>query len=439
MKTLTPRSPLLVIRISALALALAGALAGCNKQPDTAAAPTNASAPAAAAPASAVPGANPGATPGAAASAASAPASGASGPALPPVSVTTAKVEQKDMAVRLRSVGTVSPINSVDVKAQTNSTIAKVMVRDGQFVRAGDALFTLDARTEEANIAKAQAQVAKDNAALADAQRQLKRSQDLLAQKFISQGQVDTALANVEGWLATLNADKAALDAAKVALSYSRINAPLSGRVGVVNVSAGAAVQANITNLLSITQINPIAVTFTLPQRNISDALAALKNGGAPVTATLADNGGTFKGKLQFVDSVVDAASGSVKAKAYFKNDEEKLWPGAFVEIQQTLRELKDALVIPQAAVIYGARGAFAYAIEDGKAVMRPLKIVQSQGAEVAVTGLALGESVVLDGRQNVRPGSPVVERSKDAPKDLQGGASGAAPAASAASKASAP
>jgi RND family efflux transporter MFP subunit len=355
------------------------------------------------------------------------------------VSVTTAKVEQKDMAVRLRSVGTVSPINSVDVKAQTNSTIAKVMVRDGQFVRAGDALFTLDARTEEANIAKAQAQVAKDNAALADAQRQLKRSQDLLAQKFISQGQVDTALANVEGWLATLNADKAALDAAKVALSYSRINAPLSGRVGVVNVSAGAAVQANITNLLSITQINPIAVSFTLPQRNISDALAALKNGGAPVTATLADNGGTFKGKLQFVDSVVDAASGSVKAKAYFKNDEEKLWPGAFVEIQQTLRELKDALVIPQAAVIYGARGAFAYAIEDGKAVMRPLKIVQSQGAEVAVTGLALGESVVLDGRQNVRPGSPVVERSKDAPKDPQGGASGAAPAASAASKASAP
>jgi RND family efflux transporter MFP subunit len=340
------------------------------------------------------------------------------------------------MAVRLRSVGTVSPINSVDVKAQTNSIIAKVMVRDGQFVRAGEALFILDARTEEANIAKALAQVAKDNAALADAQRQLKRSQDLLAQKFISQGQVDTALANVDGWVATLNADKAALDAAKVALSYSRISAPLSGRVGVVNVSAGAAVQANITNLLTITQINPIAVTFTLPQRNIADALGALKGGGAPVTATLADNGGTFKGKLQFVDSVVDPASGAVKAKAYFKNDEEKLWPGAFVEIQQTLRELKDALVIPQAAVIYGARGAFAYAVEDGKAVTRQLKIVQSLGAEVAVTGLALGESIILDGRQNVRPGSPVVERSKDAPKDPQGGASAAALTAS---KASAP
>jgi len=425
MKTLTLRSPLILIRISALGLALVWALGACTKSAEPTPAANGANAPTAAAPAGAAP-----------ASAASAPASAASGPALPPVSITTAKVEQKDMAVRLRSVGTVSPINSVDVKAQTSSIIAKVLVRDGQFVRAGDALFILDARTEEANIAKAQAQVAKDNAALADAQRQLKRAQDLLAQKFISQGQVDTALANVEGWLATLNADKAALDATKVALSYSRISAPLSGRVGVVNVSAGAAVQANITNLLTITQINPIAVTFTLPQRNIADALGALKGGGAPVTATLADNGGTFKGKLQFVDSVVDPASGAVKAKAYFKNDEEKLWPGAFVEIQQTLRELKDALVVPQAAIIYGARGAFAYAIEDGKAVMRPVKIVQSQGTEVAVTGLALGESVVLDGRQNVRPGSPVVERSKDAPKDAQGGASAASPAAS---KASAP
>jgi len=420
MKTLTLRSPLILIRISALGLALVWALGACTKSAEPTPAANGANAPTGAAPASA----------------ASAPASAASGPALPPVSITTAKVEQKDMAVRLRSVGTVSPINSVDVKAQTSSIIAKVLVRDGQFVRAGDALFILDARTEEANIAKAQAQVAKDNAALADAQRQLKRAQDLLAQKFISQGQVDTALANVEGWLATLNADKAALDATKVALSYSRINAPLSGRVGVVNVSAGAAVQANITNLLTITQINPIAVTFTLPQRNIADALGALKGGGAPVMATLADNGGTFKGKLQFVDSVVDPASGAVKAKAYFKNDEEKLWPGAFVEIQQTLRELKDALVVPQAAIIYGARGAFAYAIEDGKAVMRPVKIVQSQGTEVAVTGLALGESVVLDGRQNVRPGSPVVERSKDAPKDAQGGASAASLAAS---KASAP
>lgn len=355
---------------------------------------------------------------------------------MPPVTVSTVVVEQKDLAVRLRATGVVSPIHSVDVKAQTNSIIAKVHVRDGQFVKTGDLLFTLDARTEEANIAKAQAQLAKDSASLADAQRQLKRAQDLAAQNFIAQGQVDTAAANVDVWTATVNADKAAIDAARIAQSYARILAPQSGRIGTVHVSNGATVQANVTQLLTITQVNPIAVTFTLPQRNVADALGALKAGGAPVTATLADNGGTFKGKLQFVDSQIDAASGSVKAKAHFKNDEEKLWPGAFVEVQQTLREIKEALVIPQGAVIYSARGPFAYAVENGKAVARPLKIVQSQGTEVAVTGLTLGEAIIVEGKQNVRPGGMVVERSKDATKDPQAAAS--APQAPA-SKASAP
>ena len=373
-----------------------------------------------------------------ASAAAAAPASGASGSAapMPPVTVSTVAVEQKDLAVRLRATGVVSPINSVDIKAQTNSIIGKVYVRDGQFVKTGDVLFTLDARTEEANIVKAQAQLAKDTASLGDAQRVLKRNQELAAQSFIAQGQVETASANVDVWTATVNSDKAAIDAARVALSYARILAPQSGRIGTVNVSNGATVQANITNLLTITQVNPIAVTFTLPQRNISDALEALKAGGALVTATLADNGGTFKGKLQFVDSQIDAASGSVKAKAHFKNDEEKLWPGAYVEVQQTLREIKEALVIPQGAVIYSARGPFAYAVENGKAVARPLKIVQAQGAEIAVTGVTLGESIILEGKQNVRPGGAVVERSKDAAKDPKAAASGAeAPAI----KASAP
>ena len=315
---------------------------------------------------------------------------------MPPVTVSTVAVEQKDLAVRLRATGMVSPINSVDIKAQTNSIIAKVHVRDGQFVKNGDLLFTLDARTEEANIVKAQAQLDKDAASLADAQRQLKRTQELAAQNFIAQGQVDTAMANTQVWTATVSADKAAIDAARVAQSYARILAPQSGRIGTVNVSNGATVQANVSNLLTITQVNPIAVTFTLPQRNITDALAALKAGGAPVTATLADNGGIFKGKLQFVDSQIDVASGSVKAKAYFKNDEEKLWPGAFVEVQQTLREIKDALVIPQAAVIYSARGPFVYAVENGNAVARPLKIVQAQGAEIAVTGVVLGEPLCV-------------------------------------------
>ena len=372
--------------------------------------------------------ANPGASAAPPATGSGAPAGpgGSSGQPAPPVTVTTVKVEQKDLAVRLRSTGVVTPLRTVDIKPQVNSIINKVNVRDGQYVKAGELLFNLDARTEDANISKAQAQLAKDMAALADAQRQLKRAQDLLARQFISQGSVDSNLASVEGWQATVNADQAAIAAAKVAQSYARITAPQAGRVGIVNVSVGSAVEANKTVLLTITQISPIAVTFTLPQRSISDALEGLKLDGAPVTVTLPDNGGVFKGKLQFVDSLVDPASGVVRAKAHFKNEDEKLWPGAFVEVQQVLREVKDALVVPQAAVVYGARGATVYVVENGKAVVRPVKVVQPQGAEVAVN-VEAGETVVIDGKQNLRPGSAVVERSKDSKDAAPGGPNAAA------------
>ena len=413
-----------MVRGGFVVMALGCLLAACGKK-------DGADAPAASAPPAGATASPPAIPSSASSGAAAMPTPGASAAPAPPVTVTTVKVEMKDLAVRLRSAGVVTPIRTVDVKPQVNSVITKVNIKDGQYVKTGDLLFNLDARTEEANTAKAQAQLAKDSAALGDAQRQLRRAQDLLARQFISQGSVDTNLAAVESWQATVNADKAAIDATKVAQSYARISAPQSGRVGVVNVSAGSAVEANKTVLVTITQISPIAVTFTLPQRNIADALAGLQKDGAPVTATLPDNGGVFKGKLQFVDSAVDTASGVVKAKAYFKNEDEKLWPGAFVEVQQVLREVKDALVVPQAAVIYGARGPTVYVVENGKAVVRPVKVLQPQGAEVAISGVEAGETVVLDGRQNLRPGSAVVERAKDSKDGPQGAASAAAPGAS--------
>ena len=412
-----------VVRGGFLVWVLGSLLVACGKKDGA----DNASA----APPAAAPVSQPNsASPGSSATAAM-PTPGASAAPAPPVSVTTIKVELKDLAVRLRSAGVVTPIRTVDIKPQVNSVITRVNVKDGQYVKVGDLLFTLDARTEEANIAKAQAQLAKDSAALADAQRQLRRAQDLLARQFISQGSVDSNVAAVEGWQATVNADRAAIDATKVAQSYARISAPQSGRVGVVNVSTGSAVEANKTVLVTITQISPIAVTFTLPQRNIADALAGLQKDGAPVTATLPDNGGVFQGKLQFVDSVVDTASGVVKAKAHFKNEDEKLWPGAFVEVQQVLREVKDAVVVPQVAVVYGARGATVYVVENGKAVVRPVKVLQPQGAEVSVSGLEAGETVVLEGKQNLRPGSAVVERAKDNKDGPQAAASAVAPGAS--------
>jgi RND family efflux transporter MFP subunit len=327
----------------------------------------------------------------------------------------------------LKATGTVVPLTSVDVRPQSTSVITRIHVREGQFVRKGELLFTLDARTEEANVAKARAQVAKDEAALADAKRQFERAKELLKQNFISQGALDTNLAQVESQAAVLAADKAALDAAQIAATNARVTAPGPGRLGVISVSVGSSVLANQTNLVTVTQLEPIAVLFNIPQRNLGDALNALNGGGAPVTATLA-GGEAFQGRLQFVDNAVDASSGTVKAKAVFANAGAKLWPGAFVEVAQTVSTLKAAVIVPQAAIIQGARGTAVYVMEEGKAALRPVQLVNAQGQDAAVTGLKAGELVVLDGKQNVRPGSPLTERAKE-PK---GAASGPARADSA-------
>lgn len=328
-----------------------------------------------------------------------------------------ARAEKRDVDVQLDATGTVSALVSVDVKPQVSSMVLKVHVREGQFVRAGEPLFTLDARTDEANLGKAQAQLQKDLASLADAQRQLARSKDLLAQNFISQGALDTNQALVDAQLAVVAADRAAIDAARAALSYSRIVAPSAGRVGQVPVDAGSYVQPSGPALVTVTQLDPIAVAFSLPQRNLPDALASLRSGGANVRAVLPEGHGTLTGKLQFVDNVVDAATGTVRVKAVFDNKEQKLWPGAFVGVRMAVKTLKDAVVVPQSAIVQSPRGSVVFVIGEGNRVAaRPVQVVHAEGNDAAVTGLDGGERLVLEGRQNVRPGSTVVERSADAP-----------------------
>jgi RND family efflux transporter MFP subunit len=355
-----------------------------------------------------------------------APAAAASGaPSGPPVSVTTVKAKKMDLPVLLRATGTVTPLTIVDVRAQVSTLVSKVHIKEGQFVKAGELMFTLDARTDEANVGKARAQLAKDNVALADARRQFARSQQLFSQNFISQGALDASQTVVESQLAAVAASQASVAASQVALSYARIVAPHAGRVGVINVFPGSAVQANVTPLVTVTQLDPVAVAYSIPQRNLSDALAALKSGGSPVTATLADGAGTFEGRLKFVDNVVDANSGAVKAKAEFANRDNKLWPGAFVEVSQTVGLIKDAVVVPQAAIVQNARGTLVYAMVDGKAESMPVKVLYSQGVDAAVEGVKPGTVLVLDGKQNVRPGSALVERTKDGAGGKDGGKGG--------------
>jgi RND family efflux transporter MFP subunit len=342
---------------------------------------------------------------------------------LPPVSVTTVGVETRDFPVVLHTTGTVTPLSSVDVKAQVASVVTRVHVHEGQFVRAGELLFTLDARADQANLEKAQAQLARDLATLDDAKRQLARSRDLLAQGFIAQGAVDTAQAGVEAQQAAVQADRAAIAAEQVNLSYTRITAPGAGRIGAISVFPGSSVAPGGPALLSITQLDPIAVAFSLPQRHLGDALAALQGGGAAVAAAL-PGAAPRRGRLSFVDNAVDAGSGTIRVKAVFENRDARLWPGAYVDVSLTARTLAGAIVLPQATIVQTARGPQVFVVEHGKAHPRDVAVEYAEGADAAVTGLKPGERVVLDGRQNLRDGSAVVER-----HDAAGAASAPLPA----------
>jgi RND family efflux transporter MFP subunit len=344
------------------------------------------------------------------------------------VAVTTVPARRQDFTIVLQAIGTVAPISSVDVKPQATSVVTHVHVKEGQFVKPGDLLFTLDSRADQANVDKMRAQVAKDEAALADARRQLARSRELLAQNFVSQGAVDTNLTAVQSQTAAVEGDRAALNAAQVALSYSRVTAPGGGRVGAIAIYPGTAVTANQTTLVTITQLDPIDVTFSLPQRSLGSLLAALKAGNAPVSAKLPEAGEAVKGRLSFVDSGVDAATGTVKVKARFENTAARLWPGAFVSVSLDAGAIKDAVVIPQATIIQSVRGPIVYVVANGRAALRPVAVLESRGEDAAVTGVRAGELVVLDGRQNLRPDSAVVDRSRAAGQPAVG-ASGAASA----------
>jgi RND family efflux transporter MFP subunit len=402
------------------ALLLIAALAACS--------PKSGGADAAATTASGAPAAASGA-------AASAPGAAASAP---PVSVTLVRAAARDFTLVLEASGTVTALSSVDVKPQVSAQVLAVHVKEGQFVRPGQPLFTLDARIDQANLKKAEAQLLKDEATLADARRQLARSQDLLGKNFISQGAVDTSQANVDAQQAVVAADKAAIDAVKAQLTYARISATGAGRVGPIAVFAGSSVSPVGPALLTITQIDPVAVAFNLPQRNLPDALKALASGSGVVSAALPDSpasGAALRqGKLSFVDSTVDASSGTVKVKAVFNNKDQALWPGAYVSVKMALQTLPDAIVVPLAAIVQGARGTAVFVAGPGNvAAIRPVKILTSAGTEAVVSGLKAGERIVLDGRQNVRPGTPLIERAAEAGRGASGarGGSGAASPAS--------
>jgi multidrug efflux pump subunit AcrA (membrane-fusion protein) len=325
--------------------------------------------------------------------------------------VTTFKVEQRDFPLVIDSTGTTVASSIVDIRPQVTNVIAKVHIKEGQKVRAGDVLFTLDDRADKANYEKAKASAD-------DAQRQYERAQELLRQQFVAQGAVDTAQANAQS-------AQAVARAALATLSYDTIRSPITGRAGIINVFPGALVQPGNTvsttttattttaqgAMVTITQLDPINVQFTVPEGALPALFAAQQAGQTPTISFQMGNGAKREGKVYVIDNQVDAAIGAVKVKAEVNNADHSLIPGQFIRLQLKAGLIKDALVVPSQAVISNSRGDQIFVVDEENAVsLKPIKI-QTQGQGFAViSGINAGDKVVVEGKQNLRPNSKVRE-----------------------------
>jgi multidrug efflux system membrane fusion protein len=344
-------------------------------------------------------------------------AAGAKGAAQPPTVVSVIKPQRQDVPVEVRSNGTVTPVSSVELHPQITSTIRTVHIKEGQFVKTGELMFSLDDRADRANVDKARAQIARDQAALADVERQYKRSEELVAQKFLAQSALDTLRSQVDSARALLAANQAALRATGVSASYNTIRAPMSGRVGAINVFPGSLVQP-ATTLTSVTQLDPINVAFTLPESALGKLLAAQKNGAVKVDAIAGEAGKPVTGTVSFIDNAVDPVAGIIRVKARFDNRDSSLWPGQYVTTRLTLQTLAGAVVIPQTAIITSTRGTFVYVVDaDQSARQVPVARLHGFGLHAAVSGLAGDEQVITEGKQNLRPGGKVKLAEPAAPK----------------------
>ncbi|WP_353192704.1 efflux RND transporter periplasmic adaptor subunit [Pandoraea pnomenusa] len=353
-------------------------------------------------------------------------------------SVTVATVEVRDVPVRLIANGTVTARQTIEVRPQISSTIRQVHIKEGDFVKAGQLLFSLDARMDEANLKKVQAQLTKDEADLANARRTLARTKQLIAEHFVSQSALDTAQSSVDSLSAQVAADRAAISASQVAVDYNQIRAGIDGRTGAINVHPGSLVTPGGAALVSITQLDPIDISFTLPEGALAELQAARAGGPVSVTATLGTTGMTATGQLSFIDNAVDSQTGTIRLKAAYDNRDARLWPGMYLNVAVIGRVLKQASVVPPQAVQTGPDGKFVYVIgADGKVSAKPVTVGYVEAKLAVVDGVAAGARVVQEGAENLRPGNKVtIVASRDGGQGAQAAQAGEGGATAAAGKA---
>jgi multidrug efflux system membrane fusion protein len=346
-----------------------------------------------------------------------------------PVPVMTATATAKSMPIIIRGLGSVTAFNTVSVKSRVEGNVVNINFKEGQEVKTGDLLVQLDVRPFQATLDQANANLAKDQANLGNAQKDLIRYSDLLKRSFAPEQQVATQKATVAEDQASIESDKAMVDAAKLNVEYADIRSPIDGVTGIKQIDLGNLVQANSAPLVVVTQIKPIYVTFTIPETDIPRVRSAMSKGALEVLAYDADDQKQIaQGTLELVDNQVDQASGTVKLRAKFSNKDEALWPGQFVNAHLVVETVKNGITISSAAIQIGPKGDFAYVVKpDNTVEARPIKVMQTENnVSLIASGLTEGEQVVTVGLSKLSPGTAVVIKNSGVASAAQGSADGA-------------
>ena len=330
-----------------------------------------------------------------------------------PFPVQAVVVKPGDIDITLAALGTVTARNTVTVKPRVDGQLVRINFREGERVKAGEVLAEIDPRPFQAQLDQVSGQLARDQALLANARLDLERYRGLLAKDSIAKQQVDVQEAQVRQYEGVVKADQALVDSAQLQLSFTKVTAPLAGRLGLRQVDVGNMVRSSdAAGLVVITQTQPINVLFTIPSDNLSPVVSRLR-AGESLTVEAFERDGKAKlasGHLQTVDNQIDTATGTVKLKAEFANADDRLFPNQFVNVRLRVETRKEALLIPLAALQRGTKGSFVYVVGPESAVsVRPVVPGPASGDVVAIEqGLAAGEQVVTDGLDKLREGAKV-------------------------------
>ncbi len=325
--------------------------------------------------------------------------------------VTVAPVAQKTVPVELRAIGNVEAYSTVSVKSQVEGQLERVYFREGQDVKKGDLLFTIDSRPFEAALRQAEANLARDQAQEKNARAQADRSEKLFESGIVSKDQFDQVRTNFDALQAAVRADQAAVENAKIQLGYCSIRSPIEGRTGNLMVHEGNVVKANDTALVVINQINPLYVDFSVPEQFLPEIKKYQTRGKLKVEAIMPnEEARPEQGVLTFVNNAVDSGTGTILLKGAFPNTEKRLWPGQFVNVVLVLTSLPNAVVVPSQAVQTGQQGQYAFVVKPDLTVdLRPVATGETIGGETVIEkGLQPGEKVVTDGQLLLRPGAKV-------------------------------